>query len=86
MSLTTRGRVNAVLNRFGINHPPELIEALMAAIEQPKPIDLNEPTLIGWTWKAHFDDMLKDIRAGKWITVSKKLTLMLSHAIDKVEK
>ena len=87
MSLTAKGRVKAVLNRFGIDPPPGLIDALTAAIEPPKPsIDINEPRLIGWTWKAHFDDLLNDIRAGKWIPVSKKLALMLGHAIEKVDR
>jgi hypothetical protein len=83
MSLNTRGRIKAVLNRFGIEDAA-LIDALVAAIDPP--VDLNEPRLIGWTWQAHFDDLLKDVRAGKWIPVSKKLALMLTHAIDKVEK
>jgi hypothetical protein len=45
-----------------------------------------EPHLIGWTWKAHLTQLHDDVRAGRWIHVSKTLSLMLGHAVDKLLK
>ena len=48
--------------------------------------NLREPTLIGWTWKAHLDQLLEDVRSARWLQVSKALTLMLRHALDKMSE
>lgn len=45
---------------------------------------LPDPMLIGWTWKAHLDQLHADVHASRWLNVARTLTLMLRHAIDQI--
>ena len=47
---------------------------------------LASPTLIGWTWRSHLEDLHDNVQAARWLDVSRKLALMLSHALDKMRK
>lgn len=47
---------------------------------------LTDPMLIGWTWKAHLDQLHADVHAARWLNVARTLTLMLRHAIDQIGK
>lgn len=42
--------------------------------------------LLGWTWKAHFEDLHQDIERKRWLRVADKLTTMLKHAIAEARK
>ena len=44
----------------------------------------TEPTLIGWTWRAHLNELHADVNNKRWIRVTKKLSLMLQHAVDSM--
>ncbi len=41
----------------------------------------HEPTLIGWTWRAHLNELHAHVRAGQWFAAVRKLTLMLNYAV-----
>ncbi len=58
---------------------------LLAAMFGTKCFD-PEPLLIGWTWRAHLDDLYADVRAKQWLRVTKKLALMLNHALDEIRE
>jgi hypothetical protein len=57
-------------------------ERLLAAMYGKRAAD--EPYLIGWTWRAHLDQLHGDVRAGRWLRVSKALAMMLGHALFKL--
>jgi hypothetical protein len=42
-----------------------------------------EPTFLGWTWRAHFDDLHRLVVEDRWLDVAKSLSAMLAHALDK---
>jgi len=42
-----------------------------------------EPTLLGWTWHAHFAELHRLITDERWLAVAKHLSLMLAYALDK---
>lgn len=47
---------------------------------------LTDPMLIGWTWKAHLDQLHADVHAARWLNVARTLALMLRHAVDQIGK
>ena len=48
-----------------------------------KPATKREPTYLGWTWRAHLDDLHKLVTEDRWLEVAKRLSGMLAHALDK---
>jgi len=44
-----------------------------------------EPTLVGWTWKAHLAQLHDDVRAKRWLHASKTLAIMLRYAVDRIQ-
>lgn len=44
-----------------------------------------EPTFLGWTWKAHLDDLHNVIVEERWLEVARRLGGMLVHALDKAK-
>ena len=63
--------------------------ALIAEVEAHRAnrsADLDGPKLLGWTWRAHLDDMLIDVHAKRWLQVADKLTVMLQRTITNVRK
>jgi len=57
-----------------------MLKAEISSIQQPmKP----EPTLLGWTWHAHFAELHRLITDERWLAVAKHLSLMLAYALDK---
>lgn len=45
-----------------------------------------EPTFLGWTWRAHFDDLHRLVVEDRWLDVAKSLSAMLAHALDKARR
>jgi hypothetical protein len=52
--------------------------------KEPEPNE-PEPTLLGWTWRAHLADLHAEIRAKHWVRASKRLVLMLGHVTNKIQ-
>ena len=50
---------------------------------KPKTPGKPEPTYIGWTWRAHLDEVHKLVTEERWLEVAKRLSGMLAHALDK---
>lgn len=60
-------------------------ERLTTAMYGAKQRALDEPRLIGWTWRAQLDGLHADVRAKRWLGASKTLAMMLRYALDLVE-
>lgn len=43
----------------------------------------RQPTFLGWTWRAHFDELHRLIDDGRWLDVAQRLSAMQAHALDK---
>jgi hypothetical protein len=87
----TRRSIEVALRRCGVDVTARMVNEVADAIaddvspgESLRSVDLSEPMLIGWTWKAHLDQLLEDVRAAKWLRASKTLALMLRHTLDKI--
>ncbi len=85
MSLTASQRkgIEEALRRCGVDVTEHVVNEVANAIVNAR--DPDEPMLIGWTWKAHLDDLYRDLRADRWLKVSQKLALMLRYALDKAD-
>ena len=42
-----------------------------------------EPTLLGWTWHAHFAELHRHVVDERWLDAAKHLNMMLTHALEK---
>ena len=42
-----------------------------------------EPTFLGWTWRAHFEELQRLVEDGRWLEVAQRLSAMQAHALDK---
>ena len=51
-----------------------------AADLPPQPL---KDTFLGWTWTAHFNEVVSLIHQKKWIMVARRLTSMLNHALER---
>lgn len=47
---------------------------------------LPEPTFLGWTWRAHLDDLHRLVTEERWLEVAKRLSGLLAHAIDRAAR
>lgn len=45
-----------------------------------------EPTFLGWTWRAHLDDLHHFVTEERWLETAKRLSALLVHALDKAAK
>lgn len=88
-----RRRIELALKRCGVDVTARMVNEVADAIadhaspgESLRSIDLREPMLIGWTWKAHLDQLLEDVRSKRWFHVSKALSLMLQHALMQISE
>jgi hypothetical protein len=78
-----RKGIEEALRRCGVDVTERMVNEIADAVVNAR--DPDEPMLIGWTWKAHLDDLYADLRADRWLKVSQKLALMLRYALDKVD-
>jgi hypothetical protein len=44
---------------------------------------LSAATFLGWTWRAHLDDLHRLVTEERWLEAAKRLSGMLAHALDK---
>jgi hypothetical protein len=42
-----------------------------------------EPTFLGWTWRAHLDELHRLVTEERWLEAAKRMSAMLAHALDK---
>jgi hypothetical protein len=42
-----------------------------------------EPTLLGWSWHAHFAEVHRLVTNERWFDAAKHLSMMLVHVLDK---
>jgi len=74
---------DACANAFGTTRD-DAKKRLTAAMYGAKAA--SEPTLNGWTWRAHLNELYADVREKRWLRASKALALMLRHALDRVQQ
>lgn len=43
----------------------------------------QEPLFLGWTWRAHLDDLHRLVTEEKWLEAAGRLSGLLAHAIDR---
>jgi len=84
-----RRRIEKALRSCGVNVTARMVNEVADAIaDHASPNEIlrsfSEPMLIGWTWQAHVDQLLTDVRSARWLRASKTLALMLRHALDKI--
>lgn len=46
------------------------------------PVRPRQALFLGWTWTAHFNEVISLINQKKWLLVARRLTSMLNHALE----
>jgi hypothetical protein len=42
-----------------------------------------EPLFLGWTWRAHLDDLHRLVTEERWLEAAKRLSGLLAQALDR---
>jgi hypothetical protein len=43
----------------------------------------TEPLFLGWTWRAHLDDLQRLVTEERWLEAAKRLSGLLAQALDR---